>query len=60
LSGGLASVVAGHIVAIGADGTLRNFDIIGYVVVATGLVALLLVRHLHRSIQPGARRPAVA
>lgn len=51
LSGGLASVVAGHIVSLGADGSLRHFDVVGYVVVATGLAAMTLVWRLHRNIQ---------
>lgn len=50
LSGGLASVIAGHIVAIGADGQLQNFDVVGYVVVGTSLVCLLLVWQLDRGL----------
>ncbi|WP_034299070.1 MFS transporter [Herbaspirillum sp. RV1423] len=50
LSGGIASVVAGHIVTVGADGQLQHFDTVGYVVVGTSLVALMLVWRLHRSI----------
>ena len=34
LSGGLASVIAGHIVAFDASGSLRHVDVIGYVVAA--------------------------
>jgi predicted MFS family arabinose efflux permease len=37
LAGGLASLVAGHIVAQGADGKIHHYDIAGYVVVATSL-----------------------
>ena len=55
LSGGLASVVAGHIVAIGADGSLLHFDTIGYVVVATGLLALTLVWRLNRNLRESAK-----
>ena len=42
-SGGIASVVAGHIVALSSNGKLLHFDVIGYVVVGTALVALMLV-----------------
>ena len=49
LSGGLASVVAGHIVTLGADGKLQHFDLVGYVVVATSLVAFALLWRLQRS-----------
>ena len=49
LSGGIASMVAGHIVSLGADGKLHNFDMLGYVVVGTSLGALALLWMLHRS-----------
>ncbi len=48
LSGGLASVVAGHIVTLGADGKLQHFEVIGYVVVGTSLVAVTLLWRLQR------------
>jgi predicted MFS family arabinose efflux permease len=48
LSGGVASVVAGHIVTQAPDGRLQHFSVIGYVVVATSLVALALVWQLQR------------
>lgn len=51
LSGGLASVIAGHIVSIGADGKLQNFEVVGYVVVSTSLVTLWLVWRLDRGIR---------
>ena len=50
LSGGLASVVAGHIVTLAADGRLQHFERVGYVVVGTSLVALTLLWRLHRSL----------
>jgi predicted MFS family arabinose efflux permease len=54
LSGGLASVAAGHIVSIGADGSLHHFDAIGYIVVCTATVAALLVWRLNRNlVAPG-------
>lgn len=49
LSGGVASVVAGHIVTLGANGRLLHFEWIGYVVVATSLAAFALLRTLVRS-----------
>lgn len=48
LAGGVASVLAGHIVTLGADGRLRHFEVIGYVVVGTSLVAFTLLRALAR------------
>jgi len=50
LAGGLASVVAGHIVTLGADGRLQHFEVVGYVVVATSLVAWGLLWRLQRSL----------
>jgi predicted MFS family arabinose efflux permease len=41
LSGGLGSVFAAAIIAQNADGSLRHFDRLGYVVVGTSLVALV-------------------
>ncbi len=51
LSGGIASVIAGHIVSLGPDGKLQNFDVIGYVVVGTALVALVLVWNINKATQ---------
>jgi predicted MFS family arabinose efflux permease len=50
LSGGIASVVAGHIVTLGADGKLEHFDMIGYVITGASLVTLVLVWRLQRGI----------
>jgi predicted MFS family arabinose efflux permease len=50
LSGGLASVIAGHIVMQGADGRLEHFEVVGYVVVATSIASVLLLRRLVRNL----------
>ena len=60
LSGGIASVVAGHIVTIGADGKLAHFDTIGYVVVATSLLALTMVWRLNRNLAQASAPKAAA
>jgi predicted MFS family arabinose efflux permease len=49
LSGGLASLVAGHIVQLGADGRILHYDIAGYVVIATSLTTAFLLWRLQRS-----------
>jgi len=54
LSGGLASLVAGHIVTIGADGKLQHYDVAGFVVVATALTTLALLWRLQKGV------PAIA
>jgi predicted MFS family arabinose efflux permease len=51
LSGGLASLVAGHIVTQGADGRIEHFPQVGYVVVCTTLLAIGLVWQIQRQIQ---------
>jgi predicted MFS family arabinose efflux permease len=58
LAGGLASLVAGHIVQQGADGRIQHYDVAGYVVVATSLLASVLLWRIQRSLQ--ARQPAMA
>jgi predicted MFS family arabinose efflux permease len=60
LSGGVASVIAGHIVTLGADGKLQNFDVVGYVIVGTSLVALALLWRLRAAQQSFVVRQPVA
>jgi predicted MFS family arabinose efflux permease len=50
LSGGFASLLAGHIVVIAADGKLQHFDIVGYCLVATTLVAGYLVWRVQQGL----------
>jgi predicted MFS family arabinose efflux permease len=56
LSGGLASLVAGHIVVSGADGKIHHYDIAGYVVVATSIFTAFLIWR----VQKGLREPVMA
>ncbi len=57
LSGGVASVVAGHIVAAAPDGTLQHFEWVGYCVVGTTLVGLWTVWRISQGLE---RRTAAA
>jgi predicted MFS family arabinose efflux permease len=50
LSGGLGSVFAAAIIAQNADGSLRHFDRLGYVVVGTSLVALVAMYFVQRQV----------
>jgi predicted MFS family arabinose efflux permease len=50
LAGGMASMVAGHIVQQGADGKIHNYDIAGFVVVGTSLLACFLMWRIQRGI----------
>jgi predicted MFS family arabinose efflux permease len=50
LAGGVASLVAGHIIQQGADGKIHHYDVAGYVVVATSLTACFLLWRIQRGI----------
>jgi predicted MFS family arabinose efflux permease len=58
LAGGVASLVAGHIVQQGADGKIHHYDVAGYVVVATSLTACVLLWRIQRGIAVRATAPA--
>jgi len=51
LSGGMASVVSGHIVVLGADGRLQHFPVVGYVVMASTLAAAVLAWRIQRDLR---------
>jgi predicted MFS family arabinose efflux permease len=50
LSGGIGSVLAAAIIAENPDGTLRHFDRLGYIVVATSIVSLIAMYFVQRPI----------
>jgi predicted MFS family arabinose efflux permease len=50
LSGGLGSVLAAAIIAENADGSLRYFDRLGYVVVATSVLSLIAMYFVQRQV----------
>ncbi|MES2760097.1 MAG: MFS transporter [Pseudomonadota bacterium] len=50
LSGGVATVIAGHLVSVGADGKLLGFERVGLVVVATTFVGAFLVGRVNKEI----------
>jgi len=51
LAGGMAALVAGHIVQQGADGRIHHYDIAGYVVVAMSLMACILLWRVQRGVK---------
>jgi predicted MFS family arabinose efflux permease len=59
LSGGLGSVFAAAIIAENADGSLRHFDRLGYIVVGTSLVALIAMYFVQRQVARKAGKAAV-
>lgn len=50
LSGGLGSVLAAAIIAQGADGALLHFDRIGYVVVGTTIITLVMMYFVQKAV----------
>ena len=59
LSGGLGSVLAAAIIAQNADGSLRHFDWLGYIVSATALVSLTLMYFVQKSVAARAGKQVV-
>lgn len=51
LAGGIASLVAGHIVSFGLDGKLQRFAIVGYVFVGSAVVATVLAWRVHETVK---------
>jgi predicted MFS family arabinose efflux permease len=49
-SGGLGSVLAAAIIAQNADGSLRHFDRVGYIVVATTLISVVAMHFVQKSV----------
>jgi len=56
LSGGLGSVLAAAIIAENPDGSLRHFDWLGYIVVATAAVSLVGMYFVQKSVAHRAGR----
>jgi predicted MFS family arabinose efflux permease len=50
LSGGIASIIAGVVVAQGPAGDIEHFDNLGYIVVATTLVSLGLMYFIQKAV----------
>jgi predicted MFS family arabinose efflux permease len=57
VSGGIASVIAGHIVTMAPDGKLEHFPVVGYVVVGATLVAMFTTWKVKQGLE---RRAATA
>jgi len=62
VSGGVASVIAGHIVTMSSDGKLERFPVVGYVVVGATLTAMFTTLKVKQGIEQRAAeaRPATA
>jgi predicted MFS family arabinose efflux permease len=51
VSGGIASVLAGHIVTMAPDGKLEQFPVVGYVVIGATLVAMVTTCKMKQGIE---------
>lgn len=56
-AGGVASLIAGHVIAFGPDGKLLHFPIVGYIMVCTTMMTAMLVWHIHKQLQ---KQPSAA
>ncbi len=59
LSGGLGSVLAAAIIAQNADGSLRHFDRLGYIVVSTSILSLIAMYFVQRQVARKAGKAVV-
>lgn len=59
LSGGLGSLLAAAIIAQNADGSLRHFDMLGYIVVATSVLSLIAMYFVQKSVANQAGKQVV-
>jgi hypothetical protein len=50
ISGGIASVIAGLIVVQTSSGNLKHYDIIGYIVVATIILTIFMMRSINNYV----------
>jgi predicted MFS family arabinose efflux permease len=57
VSGGFAAIVGGLIVSISGTGALQHFDMVGYVLVGTTLITLVMMYFIARRVE-GASNPA--
>jgi Na+/melibiose symporter-like transporter len=56
LSGGIGSVLAAAIIAENPDGSLRHFELLGYIVVATSILSLIVMYFVQKPIAKRAGR----
>jgi hypothetical protein len=59
LSGGLGSALAAAVIAQNDDGSLRHFDRLGFIVIATSLVALVAMYFVQKQVTRKAGKAVV-
>jgi hypothetical protein len=54
ISGGIAATAAGMIVKEAPSGAIEHFDIVGYVLVTTTLLTLVMMYYINRRVESSA------
>jgi hypothetical protein len=54
ISGGFAALLGGVIVSVTTTGALRHFDVVGYVLVASTLITLVMMYFISRRVDTAA------
>jgi predicted MFS family arabinose efflux permease len=60
LSGGIASVFAGLIVVQSGNGTLKHYDTIGYIVVGSIILTIVILRSINRNVLKKAKTTEIS
>jgi predicted MFS family arabinose efflux permease len=60
LSGGIASIVAGLIVVQTGGGKLKHYDTVGYIVVASIIVTIIMIRSINRYVSQKSEIPEIS
>ncbi len=50
MAGGLAAILAGYIVVLKPDGSLEHFEVVGYVMLVTVLITVVMMYFINRSV----------
>jgi predicted MFS family arabinose efflux permease len=50
MAGGLAAIVAGMIVVLRPDGVLEHFDVVGYVMIGTVMITVVMMYFINKSV----------
>jgi predicted MFS family arabinose efflux permease len=60
LSGGIASIIAGLIIVQTADGKLKHYDTIGYIVVTSIIITIIMIRSINRYVLKKSELPGMS
>jgi predicted MFS family arabinose efflux permease len=57
-AGGVSAAIAGAVIAVAPDGTLRHFNWLGIIVMAVALLSMLLMYYVHKAVPEQPFKPA--